>query len=128
MLAHDYRRHNEVLRCIHLQLCPNYGLKKSKKISKHSVQECVSNERVEIRVDTRIPTGIQVKCNKPDIFILNKAKKELLIVKVGITSFDNLRTVETEKKHKYDLLANHCGVLYKSKTKIIPCHDPRTGW
>jgi hypothetical protein len=46
--------------------------------------------KVEIRVDTRIPTRIQVKYNKPDIFILDKVKKEIIIVEVGITSFDNL--------------------------------------
>ncbi|KAF9751297.1 hypothetical protein NGRA_3423, partial [Nosema granulosis] len=62
MLAHEYmRRHNEALRCIHLQLCLNYGLSRSKKIRNHSLQECISNDRAEIRVDTRILTGIQVK-------------------------------------------------------------------
>ncbi|EQB62010.1 hypothetical protein NAPIS_ORF00406 [Vairimorpha apis BRL 01] len=45
---------------------------------------------------------------------------EILIVEVGITSFDNLRAVETEKKHKYDLLANHCGAMNGYKTRIIP--------
>ncbi|EQB61418.1 hypothetical protein NAPIS_ORF01007 [Vairimorpha apis BRL 01] len=50
-----------------------------------------------------IPTGIKI-----------------LIVEVGITSFDNLQAVETEKKHKYDLLANHCGAMHGYKTKIIP--------
>ncbi|KAF7670933.1 hypothetical protein TCON_2793, partial [Astathelohania contejeani] len=39
---------------------------------------------------------------------------------VGITSQDNLQIVETEKKRKYDLLANELGLLYKAKTKIIP--------
>jgi hypothetical protein len=61
-----------------------------------------------------------VKYNKPDIFILDKLKKEILIVEVGITSFDHLRTVEVEKKHKYDLLANHVGAIHGYKTKIIP--------
>ncbi|KAF9763115.1 hypothetical protein NGRA_1494 [Nosema granulosis] len=75
-LSHDYmRRHNETLRCIHLQLCLNYGLTKSKKIRNHSFQECVSNDLAEIRVDTRITTGIKVKYNKPDIFILDKLRK-----------------------------------------------------
>jgi hypothetical protein len=121
MLSHDYmRRHNEALRCIHLQLCLNYGIKKSKKIRNHSLQEYVSNDRAEIRVDTRIPTSIQVKHNKPDIFVLDKIKKEILIVEVGITSFDHLRAVEVEKKNKYDVLANHCGALHGFKTRIIP--------
>ena len=39
---------------------------------------------------------------------------------MGITSQDNLQLVETEKKRKYDLLANELGLIYKAKTKIIP--------
>ena len=62
-----------------------------------------------------------MKYNKPDIFIHDKVKNEIIIVEVGITSFDNLRTVETEKRNKYDYLANHCGQIYKAKkTTIIP--------
>ncbi|EQB60028.1 hypothetical protein NAPIS_ORF02409 [Vairimorpha apis BRL 01] len=79
--------------CIHLQLCLNYGLTKSKKLKNHSLQECMSNKNVEIRVDTRMPT--------------DKVKKEILIVEIEILSFDNLRSIETEKKHKYNLLAYH---------------------
>lgn len=121
MLSHDYmRRHDEALKSIHLQMCIKYGFKGSKKIRNHSVQECISNERAEIRVDTRIQGAIKIKYNKPDIFIVDKVKKEIVIIEVGITSFDNLRTVEVEKKHKYDLLANHCGSMYKYRTRIIP--------
>lgn len=29
-------------------------------------------------------------------------------------------TLETEKKRKYDMLANHSCQLYKMKTKILP--------
>ena len=60
-----------------------------------------------------------MKYNKPDIFILDKVKKEIIIVEVGITGFDNLRTVETEKAHKCDYLANH-RIHGATKTKIIP--------
>jgi len=71
-------------------------------------------------VDSRIQNEIKIKYNKPDIFILNKNKKEIFIIKVGITSFDKLRTIEVENNHKYDLLANHTGSLYKYKTEVIP--------
>ena len=57
MLGHDYvRRHNEVVRCIHLLLCNKYGIRRSKKLRTHSVQEVVANENAEIRVDTHIKT------------------------------------------------------------------------
>ncbi|KAF7684402.1 hypothetical protein TCON_0401 [Astathelohania contejeani] len=121
MFGHDYtRRHNEVLRCIHLLLANKYGFKKSKKLQTHSVQEVMENERAKIRVDTRIRTDILIKNNRPDIFIYDKKENEIILVEVGITIQDNFQIIETEKKRKYDLLANELGLLYKAKTKIIP--------
>ncbi|KAF7684163.1 hypothetical protein TCON_0641 [Astathelohania contejeani] len=121
MLGHDYtRRHNEVLRCIHLLLANKYGFKKSNKLRTHSVQEFMENERAESRVDTRIRTNILVKNNRPNIFIYDKKENEILLVEVGITSQDNLQVVETEKKRKYNILCNGLSLLYKAKTKIIP--------
>ncbi|KAI5170369.1 hypothetical protein PAEPH01_1372 [Pancytospora epiphaga] len=58
MLCHDYtRRHNEVVRCIHLRLCLKYGLKALPRMRSHSIQEIVTNENCEIRVNMRVPTG-----------------------------------------------------------------------
>jgi hypothetical protein len=72
---------------------------------------------VEIRVDTRIQTRINVKYNKPDIFILDKVKKELIIVEVGITSFDTNSGNREEKQ----ISSNHCAAIHKvANTKIIP--------
>ncbi|XP_076384682.1 uncharacterized protein LOC143263815 [Megalopta genalis] len=48
MLGFDYtRKHNKVVRCIHLLLCKKYGFKKSNKIRSHSVQEILKNENAE---------------------------------------------------------------------------------
>ena len=121
MLAHDYtRRHNEVVRCLHLLLCNNYGIKTQKRIRSHSVQEIVANERAEIRVDARIKTDIKVQNNRPDLFVLDKRRKEILLIEVGITNADLLESVEVEKTRKYDLLANELSLIYKCKTRIIP--------
>ncbi|KAF7682499.1 hypothetical protein TCON_2274 [Astathelohania contejeani] len=79
----------------------------------------MENERAEIWVDTRIRTDILIKNNRPNIFIYDKKENEIILVEVGITSQDNLQIVETEKKRKYDLLANKLGLIYKAKTKII---------
>ncbi|KAF9761857.1 hypothetical protein NGRA_2372, partial [Nosema granulosis] len=101
MLGNDYtRRHNEVLKCIYLLLCNKYGLKSMKKLRNHSVQEITSNKYVEIRVDTFVKTDIKVKHNRPDLIVIDKRGKDILIVEVGITSFDNLQQVETEKLRK----------------------------
>ncbi|TBU11353.1 hypothetical protein CWI38_1253p0030, partial [Hamiltosporidium tvaerminnensis] len=86
----------------------------------HSVQEILDNEYAEIRVDTRIKTDVKIRNNRPDIFILDKKKKKITLIEVGITSQDSLQIVETEKLRKYDLLANELGLIYRCSVEIIP--------
>ncbi|TBU13042.1 hypothetical protein CWI38_0550p0030 [Hamiltosporidium tvaerminnensis] len=121
MLGHDYtRRHNEVVRCIHLLLLNKYKFKSSKRIRSHSVQEILDNEYAEIRVDTRIKTDVKIRNNRPDIFVLDKRRNKITLIEVGITSQDSLQIVETEKLRKYNLLANELGLIYKCSVEIIP--------
>ncbi|KAF9763050.1 hypothetical protein NGRA_1553 [Nosema granulosis] len=121
MLGTDYtRRHNEVLKCIPLLMCNKYGIKLTKKLRNHSVQQIVSNKYVEIRVDTFVKTDIKIKHNLPDLIVIDKCKKKILIVEFGITSGDNLQHVETEKMRKYDLIANELSQIYGFKISIIP--------
>jgi hypothetical protein len=114
MLGHSYtRRHNEVFKCIHLSLSNKYGLKSSKKMRSHSVQEVLANENVEIRVDTRIKTDIKIQHNRPDLFVYDKKRKEITLIEVGITNLDMLSQVENDKTRKYDSIANYITYKYK---------------
>ena len=76
LLGPDYtRRHNEVVRCIHLFLCNKYGLKSSKRIRLHSVQEILANEHVEMRVDTRSNANrCENTIDRPDILVIDKRR------------------------------------------------------
>ncbi|TBU19949.1 hypothetical protein CWI38_0165p0010 [Hamiltosporidium tvaerminnensis] len=106
MLGHDYtRRHNEVVRCLHLLLLNRYKFKSSKRIRSHSVQEILDNEYAEIRVDTRIKTDVKIRNNRPDIFILDKKKNRMTLIDDGITSKDSLQIF---------------GLIYKCSVEIIP--------
>ena len=121
MLGYDYtRRHNEVVKCIHLLLCNKYGIKRSKRLRNHSVQEINANSDVEIRVDTTVTTTTKQSANRPDIVIHDKKKKEIILIEVGITSQDQLQIVENEKARKYDVLAKEMGAIHNCKTRIIP--------
>jgi hypothetical protein len=52
--------------------------------------------------------------NKPD-----KVKYEIIIMEAGITSQEELQTVEVEKMRQYYMLAKELGIIYKCKTTII---------
>ena len=80
----------------------------------------MANENAEIRVDTRARTAIKIDANRPDIFLYDKKRREIVLIEIGITSQDRLQTVETEKKRMYDMLANKLGLEYKYGMCIIP--------
>ena len=61
---------------------------------------------MEIRVDTTVATSTKQNANRPDIVIHDKKRKEIIFIEVGITSQDLLQVTESEKKRKYDILAN----------------------
>ncbi|TBU11092.1 hypothetical protein CWI38_1390p0010, partial [Hamiltosporidium tvaerminnensis] len=85
MLGYDYtRRHNEMVRCLHLLLLNRYKFKSSKRIRSHSVQEILDNEFAEIRVDTRIKTDVKIRNNRPDIFILDKKQNRITLIELGL--------------------------------------------
>ena len=65
-------------------------------------------------------TDVKIQFNKPDILVHDKIQNEIIIIEIGITSIDNLKTVEMEKTRKYDLLAKELGLIYKCTTRIIP--------
>ena len=82
MLGHDYtRRHNEVVRCIHLFLCNKYGIKRTNKLRTYSVQEITAKSEVEIRVDTPIATSNKISANRPDIVVHRKKVKNYYLLK-----------------------------------------------
>ena len=84
------------------------------------MQEITANSEVEIRVDTTVSTSTKQSANRPDIVVHDKKRKEIILIEVGITSQDQLQIVETEKKRKYDILANELGAKHNCKTRIIP--------
>ncbi|KAL6122095.1 hypothetical protein NUSPORA_00910 [Nucleospora cyclopteri] len=100
-------------------MCLRYGLKSSKKIRNHSVQEIVCNEDVEIRVDNRIKTNVKIQCNKSDLSIYDKKKNLTTFFKVGENKSKQFTNCGNKKVEKVRLLANKLSLFYNCKVEII---------
>ena len=87
---------------------------------KHNVSEIVENDNAKIFTDMHIPVELKLAHDKPDICIIDKKKKQITILDVGITSKENLHVREREKVSKYELLADELSSIYKYKAKIVP--------
>ena len=99
LLPFDYvERHNEVLRCIHLNLCRQYKFTENERIKLHKVTKSIENKYARIVTDMPILTDIRVTANKPDIVVYDKLLKEITIIEVGIISQANLQKLKLQKK------------------------------
>lgn len=81
----------------------------------------MANKNVEIRIETQVRTNINIYLNRLDILVHDKKRKDVVLIEVGIAVQDRLVTIKTEKKRKYNVLANNLGQENICKTKIIPC-------
>jgi hypothetical protein len=122
MLLHkEYqKRHDEVVKAIHLHLLRQFEFKNNKKLRLHKVVDEIENNNAIIKVDKIIKTDIIVKHNKPDIFVFNKKEGRITLIEVGVTSQFNLEVVEMEKLRKYEILAKELKQIYKVDVELIP--------
>ncbi|XP_029655888.1 uncharacterized protein LOC115229719 [Octopus sinensis] len=70
-------------------------------------------------LNTTILTELKIQYKKPDIFIYGKRENLIWLIEVGVTSIDNLKSVEVEKLHKYDILASELQLIHKAKVKLV---------
>lgn len=121
MLASKYLpRHDEIVRIIQLHLINENMKKKKKHIKDQKLEKLIIEDDFEIRWDSKIITGHEVKYNKPDLLYINKKLKRIYIIEVGITCLENLVKVEVEKTRKYEVLANMLKALYHFEVFIVP--------
>ncbi|KAG0435885.1 Retrovirus-related Pol polyprotein from type-1 retrotransposable element R2 [Dictyocoela muelleri] len=114
------RRHNEVVKCIHLRLMKKFGITLRKKLKGHKIEKVVKNENAEIISEIPIKTDSFVTNNKPDLILFDNKKNIIYLIEIGITSLDNLKKYEVEKFQKYRLLAREMEQIYSRKVLIIP--------
>ena len=67
------KRHDNVARIVHLELCGKYNLKRSEKCYEDAAEGVVENKEVKIKI------------RKPDIVAVNKSEKSSAIIDIVIT-------------------------------------------
>ena len=91
-------RHDQVARQIHTKICNNYGLSVAHYTQK--VPEVVENHKATIYWNHSFNTA-NIRCNTPDIVVLDKVKKTIKIVEIGISWFARLTETDAHKYYKY---------------------------
>jgi len=113
-------RHNEVAKIVHWSLCKKYNIETIQQWWKHQPEAVAENDAVKILWDFSIRTDNKIQANKPDLVVVDKANKTLLIIDIACPLDINIGKKEQDKILKYQELKTELQRLWKLKGKVIP--------
>ena len=113
-------RHDKVGSVIHWRLCKKYGIDVHKDWYRHEVQPVIETDKVKLLWDMCIQTDHVIQARRPDLVVVDKAKKEITIIDFAVPADKNVCDKEKEKIDKYQDLKIELKRLWKMKARVVP--------
>lgn len=126
----DYlHRHNQICNIIHQKLANKYGLLNTyTPYYKYKPQSVLENESFRLYYDRAVITDKQVTNNRPDIVVVEKKDKHVILVDVAVPNNNNIFEKYQEKKAKYAELAIEIKQMWRmEKVEVVPIIISSTG-
>ena len=96
-------RHDSVGRYVHWQFCEKLGFNRAGLWYEHEPECVVENEHFKIPWDFTTQCDYMIEARGPDIVVVDKVKKETMIIYVTISGDTRVCVKEQEKFEKYSL-------------------------
>ena len=113
------RRHDKVAKKVHWDLCVRSGLECSEKWYEHDPEGAIENEDVKILWDINVQCDNVIQARRPDIIVIDKKKKEALIIDVAVPADTRVVEKEIEKIEKYQDLKREIVRLWELRTAMV---------
>ena len=115
------RRHDNVARIIHWELCNKFGLEKARYWYEHKPEGVIENDQVKILWDFMIQCDHMIEHRKPDIVVVNKEDKSCMVIDIACPGDIRVAEKENEKVQRYDDLKREIKKLWSMKTvQVVP--------
>ena len=85
------RRHDNVARSLHWELCKKHGLESSNKWHEHIPAKVMEDDKAGLYWDLTIQTDMTVVHNRPDIILVEKVIRKWTIIDIAIRDFNVVR-------------------------------------
>ena len=110
------RRHDSVGRYVHWQFCEKLGFNRARPRYEHEPESVIKNENFKILWDFTKQCDHMIEARRPDIVVVDKVKKETVIIDVAIPGDTRVCDKEREKIEKYSLLKDkNCQIMANEK-------------
>ena len=95
------RRHNNVARIVHREICKKYDLPRAEQWYNHKPEGVTENESVKVLWDFNVNTDNEIEHRRPDIVVELKSEKECLIIDIAVPGDTRIKEKVQEKIEKY---------------------------
>ena len=113
------RRHDSVGRYVHWQFCEKLGFNRARLWYEHGPESVVENENFKILWGFTVRCDHMIEARRPDIVVVDKVKKEAMIIDMAIPEDTRVCDKKREKIDKYSLLKDKIARLRQMKKVVV---------
>ena len=91
------RRHDNVARQVHWEICKKYNLPRTEKWYNHKPDGVITHEDIKLLWDLNINSDYEIGHKRPGIVVELKSDKECLIIDIAVAGDNRIKQKEEEK-------------------------------
>ena len=109
------RRHDNIAKKVHWDVCKKNGLEHTEKWYEHVPEGVVENEEIKVLWDINVQCDNVIEARRPDIIVIDKKERKGIIIDIGVPADVRVGEKEREKVEKHQDLKREIGRLWKLK-------------
>ena len=95
------RRHDNVAKKIHWDLCKRHDLEHHEKWHDHIPEGAIENDKIKLLWDINVQCDNVIEARRPEIVVMNKKERVCYIVDIAVPADRRVKEKEQEKVEKY---------------------------
>ena len=113
------KRHGNVAKKVHWDICKKNGLEHSEKWYEHAPEGAVENEEIKVLWDINIQYDNLIEARRPDLIVIDKKEQKGIIIDIAVPA--DVRVEEKVKVERYQDLKREVRRLWKLRNvEIVP--------
>ena len=112
------RRHDNVTRYIHWQLCIKGGFERADRWYNQQPEAIIENENYKLLWDFTIQCDRMIEARRQDIVLVDKMNKEVKIKDIAVPGYSRVKEKELEKIEKYQYLREEIGHVWQMRIAV----------
>ena len=115
------RRHDNVAKKVHWDICKINGLEHSEKWYEHASEGTVENEEIKVLRDINIQCDNLIEARLSDLIVIDKKEQKGIVINIAVPADVRVEEKEKEEVQKYQGLKREIRRLWKlGNVEIFP--------